>query len=259
MFNFIGSILVKTGAVIGGIFISIGAFFGGTPPTQEIFPMPVEEMVVATTSKSAIESAKKPTISPNPAPAIVPSTPPVTTPVPVQPKIQSPGVPTTLQISNVEIAVGEKTTAVSWSTSVPARARLTIDGKVYESLNGIGIEHKVEVDVEAGKEYSYYINAKTLDEKNLEDDLYGSFTALTRRTAILGTLEGECRTIVIKEPAGRLSVGTKVTVRGIKQSSYTTSYQPYETEITNSRGEVEYCHTASKYQISSEGLYVTLP
>ena len=51
MFNFIGSILAKTGAVIGGVFISIGAFFGGIPPAQEVVPTaPAEEAVIATTT-----------------------------------------------------------------------------------------------------------------------------------------------------------------------------------------------------------------
>lgn len=57
MFNFIGSILAKTGAVISGVFISIGAFFGGIPPAQEIVPIaPAEEAMIATATTTAESS-----------------------------------------------------------------------------------------------------------------------------------------------------------------------------------------------------------
>ncbi len=246
MFDFIGLIVAKTGAVIGGFFLTIGVMLGGAPAAQDTEPTPeIIQTEVVSPKNNNIEE-----VPPAPKGASTSSAKPASV------------VPTTLQITNVNIVINETTALVSWKTSLPTRSRFTVGTIVYESLNGVGTEHQIQMRVGKGDSYSYYISAKTLDESNLEDDLYGSFIAISKRTAYLvGFGEGEdCRIFAIRDALGGVPrVGTEVTVRGTYKNAISTAYGPYETKVTNASGEVEYCHRATEWEVSSGDLYVKLP
>lgn len=178
-----------------------------------------------------------------------------------------PGVQFQILFLNRDIT--ERQALVVWETTLPSRSRLMLpnDGKVYESRTGIGTRHSVVIDVQPGREYNYRITARTLDDKGLEDDLYGSFLTPTaggstsgnnRVIATLGGFRGSCRVIIIKDTDGRPVVDMRISVRGTWQGSGYIKLSPQINSLTNTRGEIEYCYEANKYEVSGDGLWVEL-
>ncbi len=168
----------------------------------------------------------------------------------------------TLQILNVKNEIFEDRVEVSWNTSKLAESRLILDngnGKVYESENGLSTEHHVVIkELESSQEYNYKITATTNDKKAY-DDYFGSFVAFVKYVAVLGKLDEDCRTIIIKDTAGRLIAGKEITVSGVYQIPGYTNNKPSIKSKTNSLGEVQYCEKSTIYNVSSDGINVSLP
>lgn len=160
MFNFIGSILAKTGAVIGGVFISIGAFFGGIPPAQEIVPTaPAEEAVIATTT--ATKDTPQ-TVSPKTIP-VVAEKKKETSPTNQTPIILK---ETKLEINNVRAIPSSYKISILWNTNVSSNGKVTLwptetasGNIVVNTINTTS--HQVEIQAIPGKTYYYFVESNT--------------------------------------------------------------------------------------------------
>ncbi len=221
--------------------------------------------VVATTTIQTSTQAEKPKVNTT-VPVSVPKTT-QTTVIPAQPvqtKVET-KAQITFQISNVETSTNKHTAVITWDTTLSARSRLALkvgpnDEKVYESIEGIGTNHHVEIAaLNSSTEYDYHITAKAIDENALEDDLYGQFQTVREFIISLVGQNDGCQVISVIDTAGYPLVGRQVTVRGALVSQGFTSYKPELTLKSDSDGLVEYCYNVNKYEVSTQGISVTLP
>ena len=156
------------------------------------------------------------------------------------------------QISDVNTTIGTTQATISWKTSMPARSRLTLTtGEVYESLNGVGTNHSVNVNIQKDVAYNYHITAKSVDVADLEDDIYGAFRI---PGAELGSIENGCRSIVFKDSENRpeVNVPVDVAIRGIRGG---LGFSAEITSNTDARGAVIYCDSATSvtYEVYLKG------
>lgn len=249
------------------------------PFTWDVFlwfkqPQTHEQVVIPTTPTSTTtEQTNAPSQKITPAvPVQKVVTPPTSTQIskPIQNNVppaqasqqtQTVSADVRFQILDIKNDVGDEEATVTWRTTLAARSRLilTSDGKVYESLSGVGTEHQVTIKLEPNMEYDYHITARTLDEKSFEDDVYNSFKGPVELVAVLGKFEDDCRTIIIQNTAGKPISNMEVTVRAIQKNDMYVSYRPYLTKKTNSNGEIKYCESGNTYEVSGEDLWAKLP
>lgn len=151
-----------------------------------------------------------------------------------------------LQITNFVTEKTETTVTMTWQTTLPSRSRLTftgtnsLTGQVYESLNGIGTSHRVVVDTLAkGNFYSYTITARSV-EKNIEDDLYGSFDTGKSYRASFVKKDPDCAVFTVKDLAGRFASNYRLVVGwyDLDKGKKIFSEAAFN---TNTLGEASYC------------------
>jgi len=263
--------IVISGLVFGGGGYFVAKEITNRPQTE----IPVDQTtvetiasstgVVATTTTQISASTEKPKV--NTTVKVEASKTTQTTVAPTQTtqtKLEN-KAPVTFQISNVDNATDKHVAVIVWNTTLSARSRLALklgpdDEKIYESVKGIGTEHRVEIaGLDSSTEYDYHITAKAIDESALEDDLYGSFqTAREFVISLVGSNDG-CQVISVIDTAGNPLAGKSVTVKGTYIVENITSYKPEVTLKTDSWGLVEYCYNSNKFEISTQELFITLP
>lgn len=260
MFDFIGTFFQKVGVSIGGVFITVGAFFGATPVVNQEPVAPSEEMVVEAEASDQSTPVEQTGTTAQPTDTSTTKTTQlksqlVTTPVSVSSKA-------TLQIENAKSVVEENMAVVTWTTTMPAESRLIFDngeGRVFESENGLSTNHKVHTTgLEESEEYHFKITATT-EDKNHYDDHYGTVYALKKYTAVLGEKDGDCQIIVVKDTAGKIAASKEVKLSPSRrtESSIIISRGTVVLE-TNSKGEIKYCETANTFKLTGTELNVTL-
>lgn len=150
----------------------------------------------------------------------------------------------TLQIEGVQAHVDKNGAVITWTTSVVAESQLILDngeGKGFESKNGAGTEHEVDITgLTQSAEYDYEIVAKTPDKRQL-DNYYGSFSAVKTYVARLGELDDKdnCQQIFIEDTAGKPAVGMNISVTGAVVAHLMS---PIKKLTTDGYGSVEYCN-----------------
>lgn len=132
-------------------------------------------------------------------------------------------------IENVEIKVSGAYATVTWTTAAVARSQLILDngnGKGYESLNGIGKIHEVElVGLTPSADYDFKI-VSSASSNNLSDSYYGSIEAKKVYVAYVSTYEDSesCRPLVIEDTAGNPARDLRFEISGTYYSAGGTNF-----------------------------------
>lgn len=184
---------------------------------------------------------------------------------PAKTTVSNPEKSTSLQIINIKDRAKKGVVTVTWNTNLPSESRLllTDSKKVYESQNGLGTDHYIEIlDPVPSKTYDYMISATTDDKKGY-DDFYDSFTSFVEYVVSLGGLnDSGCQIIKLKDSVGNIIKGKQITIKGTyKRSSDGTNYispKPTINKKTDLNGEIKYCEEANIYDITVDNMTTTI-
>jgi hypothetical protein len=168
---------------------------------------------------------------------------------------------TSFKITEIKHDISEDEVIIYWQTTQDSRSRLILNDKeVFESLSGIGKLHKVEISIKDNNEYNYKITAKTIDDKSLEDDTYGSFKSPVQEViAYFGEIKKDCQIIFVKDFMDNDISDYEISISGSYDNGSLNIISPREDFVTNSDGEIKYCNPITKWRLVGKNLKYSEP
>jgi hypothetical protein len=238
-------------------FIRIGFQETKSSPAQQVIQDAVSTAQYPTTSPSSTPSLSTSTVQINSAPKTTTSAKQNT-----NTGVTSVQSPPSLVIGSVKIDPTAGKAKVTWTTSVSARSQLilTSTGQGFDSINGVGTNH--EVDLSQAKEggiYNFHIEAHTNDGK-LTDNYYGQFTGVGPSSAFFVKGSENCGTIQVVDYEGVFQAQLPVFIRVnyYRNGQPVTYSQTISTDVNGRIQDYTGCSTISSVSLSGKNLEVTV-
>lgn len=258
MFTIFSNFFGKAVQGVGTIFVSIGLMLSGAPATTEtnaqIEIVPSAELHDEQEEQSTPET--KPVSQSQRATKVIAAV--------ISPS-SSKTAETNLEITNINIATDTEGAAANftWKSTIPTRSRVSLEGDVYDSEEGLSLEHSVTISgLSDGESYDYIISARTQGDPQLEDDVHGTYIPLangrTHTVFIQGGLDDDCQDIVVIDSSSRVAANIPLEIATYTVSKSGARFSSGSKLYTSDRsGVIEVCDlmpTASeiKYKIYSK-------
>lgn len=158
-----------------------------------------------------------------------------------------------IKVLNVEEDLNEDDYSIyiTWETSVNSDSRLILEGdQIFSSDNNDASKHAVEIAaLEPSEKYDYEIIAEVGE---LKDSHFGKFQAPREFTVKFEQADDECTNVIVEDTAGYPLADTKLKLSGTYSGSSTNNWLGERiVELTNGRGEIEYCDPIERFLVEN--------